>query len=536
MSELPQGWATAVLADLIAHDGEFSDGDWVESKDQDPNGSIRLLQLADIGDGVFLDKSHRFINEHKFDQLQCTEVLEGDVLVARMPDPLGRSCLAPRLRQRCITVVDVAIVRLGHQSVQPAWLMHFLNAPKVRQEIEVQSSGTTRRRISRSNLAQVQLPVAPLNEQKRIADKLDAILARVDACRERLDRVPTILKRFRQAVLAAATSGHLTEEWRGDQTLDDWQNVSVEEIASEVFDGPFGSNLKSKDYSAAGVRVVRLENIGWLNFIADKETFIPQEKYEVLRKHTLRAKDVLFSSFIAEEVRVCLLPDGLSEQAINKADCFCVRTDPNVCLPEFLALRLACRSTFLALEQEVHGATRPRINLRQLKEFTFELPPLSEQREIVRCVEALFTYADRLEARYSAARAQVERLTPALLAKALCGELVPQDPSDEPASVLLERIRAARVGQPTAKRGRKPPATRVPRAPKEKAAMTKSRQDDDVQHKPYLAGLLREAGGIARVEELFRRAELPVTDFYKQLAWEVENGHIRDDETKLEAA
>jgi type I restriction enzyme S subunit len=390
--------------------------------------------------------------------------------------------------------------------------------------------------LNREDAYQVDIVLPPQTEQKRIADKLDAILAQVNACRERLDRVPAILKCFRQAVLAAATSGTLTEEYREDQVLDDWQTASVEAVASEVFDGPFGSNLKSKDYSEAGVRVVRLENIGWLNFIADKETFIPREKYEVLRKHTLRAKDVLFSSFIAEEVRVCLLPDELSEQAINKADCFCVRTDPSVCLPEFLALRLACHSTFLALEQEVHGATRPRINLRQLKEFTFELPPLSEQREIVRCVEALFTSADRLEDRYSAARAQVERLTPALLAKAFCGELVPQDPNDEPASVLLERIRAARAEQPMAKRGRKPPATRVPRAPKEKAAMTKSRHDDDVQHKPYLAGLLREAGGIASVEDLFRRAELPVTDFYKQLAWEVENGHIRDDETRLEAA
>jgi type I restriction enzyme S subunit len=402
--------------------------------------------------------------------------------------------------------------------------------------IGAENYGVTRQALTKQQILDFQIPLAPLNEQKRIADKLDAVLARVDACRERLDRVPVILKRFRQTVLAAATSGKLTEEWREGQILDDWQTVSIEAVASEIFDGPFGSNLKSKDYSEAGVRVVRLENIGWLNFIADKETFIPQEKYEALRKHTLKAKDVLFSSFIAEEVRVCLLPDELSEQAINKADCFCVRTDLSVCLPEFLALRLACRSTFLALEQEVHGTTRPRINLRQLKEFTFELPPLSEQHEIVRCVEALFTYADRLEARYSAARARVERLTPALLAKAFCGELVPQDPSDEPASVLLERIRAARVEQPTAKRGRKPPATRVPRAPKEKAAMTKSRHDDDVQHKPYLAGLLREAGGIASVEDLFRRAELPVTDFYKQLAWEVENGHIRDDETRLEAA
>jgi hypothetical protein len=94
VNELPRGWASAILSELIGPAGLFSDGDWVESKDQDPNGSIRLLQLADIGDGSFIDKSRRFINELKFDELRCTEVLENDILVARMPDPLGRACLA----------------------------------------------------------------------------------------------------------------------------------------------------------------------------------------------------------------------------------------------------------------------------------------------------------------------------------------------------------------------------------------------------------------------------------------------------------
>ena len=145
MSELPGGWGSAVVSDLIGNGGIFADGDWVESKDQDLNGAIRLLQLADIGDGVFLDKSRRFINDEKFDQLRCTEVFEGDVLIARMPDPLGRACMAPRLPGRCITVVDVAIVRPGRNSVLSRWLMHFLNAPRVRQEIELRSSGTTRR-------------------------------------------------------------------------------------------------------------------------------------------------------------------------------------------------------------------------------------------------------------------------------------------------------------------------------------------------------------------------------------------------------
>ena len=159
--------------------------------------------------------------------------LEGDVLIARMPDPLGCACLAPRLRQRCITVVNVAIVALASESVRPAWLMHFLNAPEVRQEIEVQSSGTTRRRISREQSGSTTASSRPPHEQKRIADKLDAVLTRVDACRERLDRVPAILKRFRQSVLSAATSGKLTEEWREDNQVTETAIGLIKWIAEE---------------------------------------------------------------------------------------------------------------------------------------------------------------------------------------------------------------------------------------------------------------------------------------------------------------
>jgi type I restriction enzyme S subunit len=145
MSNLPAGWVTAQLHELISSDGIFCDGDWIESKDQDSNGEFRLIQLADIGDGVFLDRSSRFVNSAKFAALRCTELLPGDVLVARMPDPLGRACLLPRLERRCITVVDVAVLRPGKLGVLGKWLMHFINAPQIREAIQ-------RKRTERSEL------------------------------------------------------------------------------------------------------------------------------------------------------------------------------------------------------------------------------------------------------------------------------------------------------------------------------------------------------------------------------------------------
>lgn len=188
------------------------------------------------------------------------------------------------------------------------------------------------------------------------------------------------------------------------------------------------------------------------------------------------------------------------------------------------------------MKGSMKGVAVRGINIGDVRALQVPIPSRGEQDEIVRRVDVLFAFADRMEARYTAARRQVDRLTPALLDKAFRGELVPQDPDDEPASLLLERIRAARAHTPSSNRKRRPTLTTLPRVSREKAAMTKSRHDDDVKNKPYLATLLRTVGGSGEVEDLFRLATLPVEDFYKQLVWEVDNGHIRDGKKVLEAA
>ncbi|MDQ3670577.1 MAG: type I restriction endonuclease subunit S, partial [Actinomycetota bacterium] len=113
---LPFGWATAVIGDLTTNDGTFTDGDWVETKDQDPEGDVRLTQLADVGDGVFRDRSRRFLTSESAAHLGCTFLEPGDLLIARMPDPLGRACVFPGDSRRCVTAVDVCIVRPGSGS------------------------------------------------------------------------------------------------------------------------------------------------------------------------------------------------------------------------------------------------------------------------------------------------------------------------------------------------------------------------------------------------------------------------------------
>lgn len=150
---LPNGWRWATIPELVGNNGVFIDGDWVESKDQDPSGDVRLIQLADVGDGVYRDRSARFLTQAKAAELRCTFLNPGDVLIARMPDPLGRACIFPGDTKPSVTVVDVCIVRSANGKFDHRWLSWFINASPVRSAISGLQAGSTRKRISRGNLA-----------------------------------------------------------------------------------------------------------------------------------------------------------------------------------------------------------------------------------------------------------------------------------------------------------------------------------------------------------------------------------------------
>lgn len=149
----------------------LKDGDWIESKDQSESG-IRLIQLADIGDGYFINKSKRFINEDTFKRLHCFEVFPNDILLARMPDPIGRSCVLPQLEERCITAVDVCIIRVDRTKHNIKYINYLINTPIFRKTVIEQSSGTTRQRISRSNLEKMSIPLPSNKIQDSIAESI----------------------------------------------------------------------------------------------------------------------------------------------------------------------------------------------------------------------------------------------------------------------------------------------------------------------------------------------------------------------------
>ncbi len=445
MMNIPSSWTVIKFDEL----NEF------KSATINPNNfSLEKFDLYSVP--IFpLGKPENLIGQEIGSTKQLVE--PDDILISKINPRINRVWkVAEKKSLRQIASSEWIVFR--NKYLEPRYFLYYFRSPKFREKLcaDVTGVGGSLTRAQPKRVAEFLLPVAPLAEQRRVADKLDTTLARVDALNDQLARITPLLKRFRQSVLAAATSGRLTEDWRKGKEPSSWQPFQIGKICIAINDGPFGSNLKSDDYTIKGVRVIRLENINHLFFESSKETFISLEKYSNLSRYRVDPGDLLFSSFVDEDVRVCEYPSSVFELAINKADCFRLKVDESKVSKKFLMYRLATRTTYQELKELVHGATRPRINLSQLKSFEVSIPPLDEQTEIVRRVEILLAYADRLEARLQSAQTAAERLTPALLAKAFRGELVPQDPSDEPATELLRRLREARAADTASKpkRGR----------------------------------------------------------------------------------
>ena len=446
MSELPEGWVQCSLGEIATWG---SGGTPSRSESNFYGGSIPWIKSGELN-ARYVKSTEENITEAAVSGSSAKIFPAGSVAIAMYGATIGKTAILgvdAATNQACAVGAPIE----GLTSSE--FLYRLLQNEK--DAFIKKGKGGAQPNISQAVIKAHEVSLPPLAEQTRIAAKLDELLAQVETLKDRIDCIPALLKRFRQSVLAAAISGRLTEEWRATlQSADCWKTVPVGALCSSAFDGPFGSKLKSDDYTAEGVRVVRLENIGHLSFIGEKKTFISVAKHAELSKNTLRTGDILFSSFVDEEIRVCRLPKN-EEVFINKADCFCLRIDDTTANPSFVMYALAAKHTYQRIRESVHGATRPRINLGFLKSFEIDLPPQAEQTEIVRRIEQLFAFAEQLEAKVASAKSRIDHLTQSILAKAFRGELVPHDPNDEPASVLLERIKTQRAAAPKTKRGRR---------------------------------------------------------------------------------
>jgi type I restriction enzyme S subunit len=428
---LPASWEWSTIRELIGPKGIFIDGDWVESKDQDPNGDIRLIQLADIGDGFYKNKSDRYLSKRKAVELGCTFLKEGDVLIARMPDPLGRACIFPGDNKKSVTVVDVCIVRTGEKGANHRWLMYAVNSLKFRTVVEGLQSGSTRKRISRNNLAKIELPVPPLPEQERIVARIEELFTQLEAGTAALERIRAGLRRYKASVLKAACEGRLISgngnvlPIREGELPEGWRWVTVEQLAKRekgsIKRGPFGSTVKKAFFVPKGFKIYEQQNVIQNDFTLGSY-YIDRQRFELLKGFQIFPGDLLITG-AGTIGKLAIVPLGIKPGIINQA-LLKISLDPNLIDTQFFIIWFETRLYDYLIAQSRGSAMKNISSVRDLKIMEFALPPMKVQRRIVAEVERRLSVAEEAESTVEMGLKRAARLRQSILKAAFEGKLV----------------------------------------------------------------------------------------------------------------
>lgn len=393
------------FSELVAPNGLFSDGDWIEKKDQDENGTVRLIQLADIGACFFKDKSAKFVTEAKAKELNCTYLQKGDILIARLPDPLGRACIFP-LDGKYITAVDVAIVRISRSDINPKYVMYMINSPGFRNDIKHYESGTTRKRISRKNLDKIQFNIPPLPEQEHIISRIEELFSQLDASVAELKTAKERLKVYRQAVLKEAFSKF---------------DGSIEKTISSVCENIVDCPHSTPKWVQKGKLCLRTTNFkpGYLNL--SEKNYVSEETFcERISRLAPKPGDVLFSREGAILGIACIIPDGL--EVCMGQRMMLLRPSEDL-LNKYLMYYLNSPKARTLIIENVGGTASPHINVGDIKNFTIPIIPFAQQQSVVAEIESRLSVCDNIEKTVGTALQQAEALRQSILKKVFEGGL-----------------------------------------------------------------------------------------------------------------
>jgi type I restriction enzyme S subunit len=468
----PRGWTVARLADAVPvlRTGPF--GSALHKADY-VRGGVPLINPANITNSDLSPDAAKTVGPDTLERLAPWLMRPGDVVVGRRGE-MGRAAVVPSRLPAWLCGTGCAFLRPG-ESVDSAFLAFWFGSPAVRARLEAAAVGATMSNLSARILGDLAIALPPIAEQKRIVEKVEALLARVNAARERLTRVRDILKRFRQSVLAAACSGRLTEEWRQahsersgcallemllterpkrlaeDQCArtsgrsnkyrppeqpfegdglpgvpDGWAWASLDALTFKIVDGVH----KTPHYVDAGVPFVTVRNL-----TAGPGIDLAQLKYVTRKDHLHfidRANPARGDLLISKDGTLGVVRAVRTDDEFSVFVSVALAKPVTADLTDFLELILMAPQ----IQQRMvpTGSGLQHLHLRDLKTVPVPLPSLSEQREIVHRVEALFATAGAIERRLAAAVARSETFLQATLAKAFRGELVPPE---------LQRTRAA---------------------------------------------------------------------------------------------
>ncbi|MGF1901116.1 restriction endonuclease subunit S [Aliivibrio sifiae] len=428
MSSLPKGWMVTPL-DSIASWG--SGGTPKRSESSYYGGDIPWVKTGDLGP-KYLKEASEYITQLGLDKSSAKLFKKGSVAIAMYGATIGKTSI---LKFDTTTNQACAVGQPIDGATTTEFLYYFLNSEK--QVFIKKGKGGAQPNISQQLIKAHEVRFPPLAEQKRIVEKLDEVLAQVDTIKARLDGIPSLIKRFRQSVLASAVSGKLTN---GEAT----NYVTVGEVAKII--GGLTKNGKRSEIQTK-LPYLRVANVYENELRLDDVSEIGVLDKE-LKRVLLETNDILVvegNGSIDQIGRVAIW-NGLISPCVHQNHLIKVRANEDVTTPKYLLYYLMSpQGKNEIVQRATSGAGLYTLSISKISSINVILHSIEEQKEIVRLVDQYLGFADIIEAQVKKAQARVNNLTQSILAKAFRGELVPQDPNDEPADKLLERIAQARI-------------------------------------------------------------------------------------------
>jgi len=451
--ELPEGWDEALMSDVTAD---------VPSEDpaRDPDRVFAYIDISAIDNRRFAITSDEVKEFRGRDAPSRARrpVRPADVLYSNVRTYLRNIALVEAGVPADLCSTGFTVLR-SNGVIEPEYLFRWVLTEEFLELISPHETGTHYPATSDRAVRALPIRVPPLAEQRRIVEKVEALLAQVNAARARLAKVPTILKRFRQSILSAACSGRLTEGWRlAQESVVDEEDWNESKFGDLLAVKPQNGLYRPQEDYGSGTPIVRIDSFYEGEIGAWNDLKKLRATKDDVRTYGLQPGDLLINrvnspKFLGKSALVRSVP----EPTVFESNIMRCHPDESRLFPEFAVRFLSSLEGLEELRKNAkHAVNQSSINQRDVMDVSVPVPHLPEQHEIVRRVEALFKLADTIEASVAAATARADKITQAILAKAFRGELVPteaelarqEDRDYEPASALLARIRAARAAEP----------------------------------------------------------------------------------------
>jgi type I restriction enzyme, S subunit len=386
---LPEDWKVMDIKSIADRNQEhsFIDGDWIEAKYIEDNG-IRLIQTGNIGIGHFIEKeSKKYISEKTFHELNCKEVKPGDILICRLAAPIGRACIAPDLGTKAITAVDVVILKVNEKEYSREYINYYLNFEKTLQRMESFASGSTRQRISRTNLGNVLIAIPPLYEQRKIAAILSSVDEAIEKTEAIIEQTEKVKKGLMQQLLTKGIGHTKFKKTEIGEIPEEWEVKQLAEVC-----------VVNPTYRIEKGTICSYVEMGAVNENSPHISYFGKREAGQGGGSRFKENDVLFARITpcTENGKTALVPKLESEVGLGSTEFIVLSPLKQILDPKFLYyLVKSDRVRNYAISRMTGTTGRQRVPKEVFEqELMIALPPIDEQKKIG---EILYNYDKKID-------------------------------------------------------------------------------------------------------------------------------------------